>query len=89
MPGPTNRRDVTDFIAAVVASGKNNLVTSPNTYTAALNPDNTTVAITKNGQQHFPKVFWSGNAPYDKVVIWSADGTTSIATVSQFLTNLV
>jgi hypothetical protein len=88
MPGPTNRNNVTDFQAAVAAQGKNAPGVSPNLYAAPLNADNTTVAVTKNGQVIFSKVFWSGTAPYDKITIYAPDGTTSIGQVNQFLANL-
>jgi hypothetical protein len=97
----TIRNNVQDFMSAVRSQGKNANGTSPNLYSATLNPDNFSVqvSVTKAGivTTLFPKIVWNGPSPsvgpqgdgnIDSMTIYTG---SSIATgsVTNFLSTLI
>ena len=93
---------LTDFQRDIAARGIN-AGTSKNLYASSLNPDGTTLTVTKNGQPIFNKILWQGSGggfisaatdasgPFnrDSVINYSPEGTTSVGSAQAFLNNLV
>lgn len=97
---PLPRNSVTDFIRDVAARGIN-AGSSLNLYVATLSADNTTLTIKKNGVVLFSKVIWQAGGPpavaatdaggvqnFDTVVVFGAEGNTSVGSAQSFLNNL-
>jgi hypothetical protein len=95
------RNNVQDFMAAIRAQGKIANSTSPNLYSATLNPDNFSVqvSVTKAGITTvlYSKIIYNGGTQsvgqqgdgnQDSLTIFSADGAVAPGSVTNFLSTL-
>jgi hypothetical protein len=94
----TIRATVQDFLSAIRSQGKIANPTSPNFYSAQINPDGFSVQVLKNGVVLYSKIVYNqglqsvgtqGDANQDSMTIFSADGAVATGSVTNFLSTLI
>ena len=93
----TTRVTVQDFLASIGSQGKIANQTSPNLYSAQINPDGFSVQVLKNGVVLYSKIVYNqgcqsvgpqGDGNQDSMTIYAADGSIATGSVTNFLSTL-